>query len=219
MITVTPPLRTRRPLALRAAALLAVPLLALTAACSDGSGAGIAVADDDASATDDSRGGGRSGEEGGSGDATDGRSAFYDAQLTYARCMRKEGLKDWPDPKLSGYADWTKIGDIQQAEEERDGQQRLQKAMTACKEPLQRAMQLEPPRDQQKVYESLLAHARCMRANGVSKFTNPVMEDGNAIPGGDPSPADPQLDVRSPAYQRAETACADQLIDAAEGMQ
>ncbi|WP_229908216.1 hypothetical protein [Amycolatopsis oliviviridis] len=149
----------------------------------------------------------------------DGKSAFYDAQLAYTQCMRKEGLKDWPDPLLSGYADWTKIEVIQEQEERKDSQTKLGDAMQACKEPMQKAMQLEPEKDQQKVYESLLAHAQCMRANGVSKFTNPTMQNGIAQPGGDPSPADPQLSTNSPAYKQAETACRDKLIEQAQGMQ
>ncbi len=149
----------------------------------------------------------------------EGKSAFYDAQLAYTQCMRKEGLKDWPDPTLSGYADWTKIEKIQEEEERKDSQVKLGDAMQACKEPMQKAMQLEPEKDQQKVYESLLAHAQCMRANGVSKFTNPAMLNGIAQPGGDPSPANPQISPDSPAYKQAETACRDKLIEQAQGMQ
>ncbi len=149
----------------------------------------------------------------------EGKSAFYDAQLAYTQCMRKEGLKNWPDPLLSGYADWTKIEVVQEEEERKDSQTKLSAAMQACKEPMQKAMQLEPEKDQQKVYESLLAHAQCMRANGVSKFTNPTMLNGIAQPGGDPSPVSPQLNTNSPAYKQAETACRDKLIEQAQGMQ
>lgn len=149
----------------------------------------------------------------------EGKSAFYDAQLAYTQCMRKAGLKDWPDPLLSGYADWPKIEVVQEEEERKDSQTKLSEAMQACKEPMQKAMQLEPEKDQQKVYESLLAHAQCMRANGVSKFTNPTMLNGIAQPGGDPSPTDPQLSTNSPAYKQAETACRGKLIEQAQGMQ
>ncbi|KZB84171.1 hypothetical protein [Amycolatopsis regifaucium] len=148
-----------------------------------------------------------------------GKSAFYDAQLAYTQCMRKEGLKDWPDPKLSGYPDLTKVEQIQQEEERKDRQTKLSAALEACKEPMQKAMSLEPEKDQQKVYESLLAHAQCMRANGVSKFTNPTMQNGMAQPGGDPTPGSPQIDPGSPGYKQAQNACRDKLIEQAQGMQ
>lgn len=133
--------------------------------------------------------------------------------------MRREGLKDWPDPKLSGFQDWTKIERIQAAENDRDAQARLGAAMNACKEPMQQAMQLEPKLDQQQIYESLLAHAQCMRSNGVSKFANPKMQGGIAQPGGEPNPISPQIDSKSPAYKQAEATCKPKLVDGADGMQ
>ncbi|CAM5358655.1 hypothetical protein SCALM49S_00174 [Streptomyces californicus] len=80
-------------------------------------------------------------------------------------------------------------------------------------------MALEPKRDQQKSYESMLAHAQCMRDNGISRFTNPVMSGGNAIPGGDPNPGSPVIDPESPAYKQAREACESKLLDGLDGMQ
>lgn len=194
----------------RLAALLALPFVLLTACGGEKQKADIASANPPGVAAPVTSS---------AAPQAEGKSAFYDAQLAYTQCMRKEGLKDWPDPLLSGYADWTKIEVVQEEEERKDSQTRLSAAMQACKEPMQKAMQLEPQKDQQKVYESLLAHAQCMRANGVSKFTNPSMQNGVAQPGGDPNPADPQLDTNSPAYNQAETACRDKLIEQAQGMQ
>lgn len=148
-----------------------------------------------------------------------GKSAFFDAQMAYTQCMRKEGMRDWPDPKLSGYPNVEKIEEVQKAEDAKDQQNALGRAMHACVEPMRAAMTLEPEKDQQKMYESLLAHAQCMRANGVSQFTNPTMQGGNAIPGGDPSPASPRIDPDSPVYKQARAACKDKLIEPAEGMQ
>ncbi|WP_370943893.1 hypothetical protein AB5J62_32925 [Amycolatopsis sp. cg5] len=151
--------------------------------------------------------------------APSGKSEFYDAQLAFSQCMRKEGMKDWPDPKLSGYADMPKMEKIQGQEVEKDGQKELQRVMAACGELMQKAAQLEPKKDQQKVFESLMAHAQCMRAQGVTKFANPTMQGGQAIPGGDPNPTSPQIDVNSPAYEAARKACEDKLIEQAAGMQ
>ncbi|MFJ7336367.1 hypothetical protein ACIQUU_24380 [Streptomyces sp. NPDC101116] len=147
-----------------------------------------------------------------------GKSAFYDAQLEYVRCMRtKGGYEDYPDPKLSGYLDWAKIEEIAS----RAGQNEAVKGGRngVCNAELQKAMRSEPERDQQKAYESMLAHAKCMRDNGVSRFTNPTMSGGNAIPGGDPNPASPSIDTTSPAYKQARQACKTKLIDGVDGMQ
>lgn len=198
------------------AALAAVPLLALTAAACGGAGtgtkdAGIATVDEaptpsapsSASATP----------------AAAGRSAFYDAQLALALCMRKNGLKDWPDPKLSGYLDMQKLVKLQRDEEKRDSQKTYTTAAGKCRNEYQKVGLAEPPKDQQKIYESLLAHAKCMRENGVSKFRNPTMAEGNAQPGGESNPMSPQLDPESPAYRTAEEKCRPHLIEPAQGMQ
>ncbi|GAA2583717.1 hypothetical protein Stube_30040 [Streptomyces tubercidicus] len=201
--------------AARLALLVAVPALALTTACggaADSSGGGVASVSN-APSTDQSKDGAAAAK----GGAAKGKSAFYDAQMKFVQCMRKKITKDYPDPKLSGYLDWTKIDALQEekgndvAKGGRDG---------ACAPEMQKAMQLEPPRDTQKDYESMLAHAKCMRANGVSKFSNPKLQDGNVIPGGsDTNPTAPDTDRESSAYKQARQACKDKLLDGLDGMQ
>ncbi|MFF5454055.1 hypothetical protein ACFY40_22875 [Streptomyces sp. NPDC012950] len=75
----------------------------------------------------------------------------------------KGGHEDYPDPKLSGHLDWDRIGAIAS----RPGQQEAYKG-GVCVPELRGVMAVEPRRDQQKDYESMLAHAACMRDNGVS---------------------------------------------------
>lgn len=214
---------------LRLTVLAALPVLVLSAACGAGadSAGGTAKSDEIASVPDTpsaSRPGGGSddGSDGGDAGAPSaapaGKSAFYDAQLKYVQCMRvKGGYKDYPDPKLSGHLDWTKIEEISS----RPGQNEAAKGGRngVCAPELQRAMLAEPKRDQQKDYESMLAHAKCMRDNGVSRFTNPTMSGGNAQPGGDPNPASPVIDTNSPAYKQAREACRTTLLDGLDGMQ
>ncbi|MFC9243927.1 hypothetical protein ACFT7S_07720 [Streptomyces sp. NPDC057136] len=204
---------------LRMAALVAVPVLAFSVACGGGddSAGGTtkneAIADvpdaPSASATKDA--------SRPSAPST-GTSAFYDAQVAFVRCMRaKGGYKDFPDPKLSGYLDWTKINEIGSQPGRNAGIKAGRN--NVCVPELQAAMAVEPERDQQKAYESMLAHATCMRDNGVSRFTNPTMSGGNAIPGGDPNPGSPAIDPQSPSYKQAEKACKSKLIDSVDGMQ
>ncbi|MFE0107264.1 hypothetical protein [Streptomyces sp. NPDC059009] len=201
---------------LRITALLAVPVLALTAACSSGDGEGVedkgVASAPDAPDTSASKGSSGSGEQ----SAGQGKGAFYDAQMKYVQCMRtKGGVKEFPDPKLSGYLDWTKIDELsaRYPEAAKGGKD------AACGPELQKAMQKEPERDPQQEYESMLAHAKCMREKGVSKYRNPTMSGGNVLPGGDPDPANPSFDSTSPAYKRAAAACKDKLLDGLDGMQ
>ncbi|MEV0449970.1 hypothetical protein [Streptomyces sp. NPDC050600] len=210
--------RTRpRPRAVLAA-LLALPVLAFAVACGSEGGvkeAGVATVPDEstaASATPSGTGG-----AGGAGSsAAGGKGAFYDAQMNYVRCMRgKGGVKEFPDPKLSGYLDWTKIDELSPTypEVSKGGKNGV------CVTEMTAASQQEPERDAQTEYESMLAHAQCMREKGVSRFQNPTMSGGNVIPGGDPNPASPSFDHRSPAYKQAVAACKDKLLDGLDGMQ
>ncbi|MBL1093253.1 MULTISPECIES: hypothetical protein [Streptomyces] len=209
-------IRTSSPTARRhrLAALLALPVLVLSAACGGedgGSGAGKEVASVPGEASADSKG---SGKQPGTGD----KGAFYDAQMKYVQCMRgKAGIKDFPDPKISGYLDWTKIDQIAQ----KPGNEEASKGGKngVCGKEMSAAMRLEPERDVQKEYESLLSHATCMRKHGVSKFANPTMSGGNLVPGGDPDPVASSIDTGSPVYQRARQACKDKLLDGLDGMQ
>ncbi|MFE7296441.1 hypothetical protein [Streptomyces sp. NPDC057579] len=202
---------------LRLAALIALPVLVLSAACGSGRDAldtGKDIASVPGDTADDGKSTGSSGKQGGSGD----KGAFYDAQMKYVQCMRgKAGITEFPDPKLSGYLDWTKIEEIAH----KPGNEEVSKGgkNAVCFKEMSAAMELEPKRDVQKEYESMLAHATCMRKHGVSKFTNPTLSGGNVMPGGDPNPAAPQLDTGSPAYKQARQACKDKLLDGLDGMQ
>ncbi|MFB7630802.1 hypothetical protein ACFC0M_07625 [Streptomyces sp. NPDC056149] len=200
--------------AVRLALLIALPALALTTAC------GAATPPDDGIASVSSPA--STGEaKDGSGSSPSGRapgkSAFYDAQMTYVKCMRKNVDKDFPDPKLSGYLDWTRIDELQR----KPGNEAIAKGGNdgVCTKDMLAAAKLEPRRDTQKEYESMLAHAQCMRAHGVAKFTNPQLKDGNVIPGGDPNPASSEISRDSPAYKQARQACNDKLLDGLDGMQ
>ncbi|MFH9197332.1 hypothetical protein ACH4KT_07785 [Streptomyces anulatus] len=202
---------------LRLAAFVAVPVLALTVACggnddTTGTRSHDAVADVPSPKSEPSEA------------ATTpsakpaGKSAYYDAQVAFVQCMRaKGGYKDFPDPKLSGHLDWEKINEIGSQPGRNEGIKAGKN--NVCVDELRASMAVEPKRDQQKSYESMLAHAQCMRDNGISRFTNPVMSGGNAVPGGDPNPASPVYDPESPAYKEARAACRSKLLDGLDGMQ
>ncbi|MFD8825104.1 hypothetical protein ACFV1C_22465 [Streptomyces sp. NPDC059605] len=216
-----PDTNSRATARLRLATLVALPLLALSVACGGGSGGESGRADKkDTAIADvpDAPATGTAKDDGGPSAPPAGKSAFYDAQLKYVQCMRaKGGYKDFPDPRLSGYLDWDKVNEIGAQPGRNEGIKGGRNGV--CVPELQAAMTAEPERDQQKSYESMLAHAKCMRDNGVSRFTNPTMSGGNAQPGGDPNPASPSIDSNSPAYKKAREACASKLLDGLDGMQ
>ncbi|MFE7040383.1 hypothetical protein ACFU9X_13290 [Streptomyces atratus] len=204
---------------LRLATLVAVPVLAFSVACGGGDDSAGGPKKDDAIAdVPDSPAASAAKGESKPNTRPAGKSAFYDAQMKYVQCMRvKGGYKDFPDPKLSGHLDWTKIDEIGSQPGRNEGIKGGKDGV--CVTELQAAMTAEPERDQQKDYESMLAHAKCMRDNGVSKFTNPTMNGGNAQPGGDPNPASPSIDTKSPSYKQAREACKSKLLDGLDGMQ
>lgn len=204
---------------LRLAAFVAAPLLALTVACGGDDTTGTrshdAVADVPSPKSEPSEAAGAPNTPSAK---PAGKSAYYDAQVTFVQCMRaKGGYKDFPDPKLSGHLDWEKVNEIGSQPGRNEGIKAGKN--NVCVDELRAALAVEPKRDQQKSYESMLAHAQCMRDNGISRFTNPVMSGGNAVPGGDPNPASPVYDPDSPAYKEARAACKSKLLDGLDGMQ
>ncbi|MFF8918662.1 hypothetical protein ACF08M_36500 [Streptomyces sp. NPDC015032] len=204
---------------LRLAAFVAVPVLALSVACGGGDDSAGGTKKDDAIADVPQAPAESAKKDGKSpGGQAAGKSEFYDAQMKYVQCMRaKGGYKDFPDPRLSGHLDWDKINEIGARPGANAGIKGGKGGV--CVDELQAAMAAEPKRDQQKDYESMLAHAKCMRDNGVSKFTNPTMSGGIAQPGGDPNPASTSIDSNSPAYKQAREACRTKLLDGLDGMQ
>ncbi|MET8755988.1 hypothetical protein ABZW32_38730 [Streptomyces sp. NPDC004667] len=209
---------------LRIAALLVTPVLVFSAACGGG-GEGYADGakqNDEVASVPDAAGSGTGSatpkESTGGEPTAQGKGAFFDAQMKYVQCMRtKGGVKEFPDPKLSGHLDWAKIDALASpggtGEEQKGGKGGV------CGREMSEAMKLEPKRDAQKDYESMLAHAKCMRENGISKFTNPTMSGGNVMPGGDPDPVSPQIDRNSPAFKAARETCKSKLLDGLDGMQ
>lgn len=215
----TNPRSPRTTARLRLTALVALPVLALTVGCGGGDdGADGTKKSDVVADVPDTPGASAEKDGNKTGAPPAGKSAFYDAQLKYVQCMRvKGGYKDFPDPKLSGYLDWDKVNEIGSQPGRNEGIKGGRNG--ACVTELRAAMDAEPERDQQKSYESMLAHAKCMRDNGVSRFTNPTMSGGNAQPGGDPNPASPSIDTDSPAYKKAREACESKLLYGLDGMQ
>jgi hypothetical protein len=140
---------------------------------------------------------------GGSSSGGDRQSQARDAMLDYARCMRDNGI-DMPDPQFDG-------GRItQRGPEERVSPEKLRQAEEACKEHQEK---IEPPElseeQSQEMQEAALAHARCMREQGIENFPDPTFdEDGGAQIRIGPGTG---LDPDDPDFQEAQKACEDEM--------
>lgn len=140
-------------------------------------------------------------------DAADRKTEAREAALEYAQCMRENGVEDFPDPGPNG-AQRLKVGPGEgiRPEEFEAGDEACRKHMD----------DVEPPElseaEQQEFKDAALAHARCMRENGVENFPDPTF-GGNgeaAIHIGKDSGLDPD------DLAEAEKACEDEMPKGAD---
>jgi hypothetical protein len=133
------------------------------------------------------------------------------AMLAYAQCMRDEGV-DMPDPQFDG-------GRVfQRGPEGNVAPEKMRNADEACRKHREA---VKPPElsdeQQQEMRDGALAHARCMRGQGLENFPDPTFdEDGGAQIRIGPGTG---LDPDDPDFQAAEKACRDELPDLEEDAQ
>ncbi|MFE6838752.1 hypothetical protein ACFVFI_28420 [Streptomyces sp. NPDC057705] len=136
--------------------------------------------------------GGSGGDDGGSAAPSASKSAAGDKKstLAYAKCMRENGVADFPDPNAQGLLDIDGSVDMKSTQ--------AQAADKKCKELLP-AVNASPPAG---VQEASLAYSKCMRANGVPKFPDPNAEGGLDIDG-----ATLGVDPQGPVFKAADKTC------------
>jgi len=145
------------------------------------------------------------GSSGGSaGSAGSSRPAGYQQFLAYSQCMREHGAPFWPDPSVvpGGVYDYQITYKItpQILQEERSPG--WQAALKACRK-------LGPPELPLTVAQiralrsQLLKLAACMRAHGITRFPNPVVNPA----GGGFMSSSRGVDPDSPQFQAAQKAC------------
>jgi hypothetical protein len=156
-------------------------LLALSAAGCGGGGDG-----DDQVAT----AGGKTPEA--SASASPGGPDDRDAIFAYSKCMRENGLPDFPDPEVGDN------GEFRMQLPEGYPKEKIDTAQEKCKKLLPNGG--EPPKADPEQLEKMRQYAKCMRENGVPKFPDPkdggLQIDGNVV--GDPN---------SPAFKAADEKC------------
>ena len=145
------------------------------------------------------------GEDGGGsagGDkSADGRR---DGALKFARCMRENGV-DMPDPKTDENG-MVVIEGGRKPDDAPFEDPDFKKADEACRKHLQNALPPKLSEEEQKEFkDKALAHARCMREQGID-FPDPRIGEGGEVSveiGGD------GIDPESPKFQEAQKACGD----------
>ncbi|MPZ64492.1 MAG: hypothetical protein GEU83_02840 [Pseudonocardiaceae bacterium] len=180
---------------------LAAPALAgllLLAGCGTGSDPGVASVSGDASAAPTSA----------------APQDPADAALAYGRCMRENGVPDFPDPEVDAdgrvriEAGVGAGGPIDPAQAPA-----LEAALEACDDILPTPDLSEE--DEARLQDAALAYARCMRDNGVPDFPDPdfTSDEGGFHVG----PDDSGVNLDDPAFRAADDVCHHHLGQARSG--
>lgn len=115
--------------------------------------------------------------------------------VAFARCMRSNGVPNYPDPTTSGLVK-------ESLEQLGVTGSRFQAAQRSCSHLLPNGGRSPDPAQMQQVKAQGLAFARCVRSHGVPNFPDPG-SDGRI-----PDPATVGIDQGSPKFEAANQACA-----------
>ena len=125
------------------------------------------------------------------------------SELAYSRCMRANGVPDFPDPGTIVGGPANMIGGIAIPATIDVQAPAFQTAQTACRRLLATALSRQGrPQISATIRASLIAHAQCMRTHGVPGYQDPTFPAGGGI-----AITDAGTDPQSPAYQHAQTIC------------
>lgn len=124
-------------------------------------------------------------------------SAQQNGAIAFARCMRSNGVPNWPDPTSSGVFDKSKLTSQQLGV----SSSRVQTAQSACNRLLPNGGSRPSPAELQQVKAQGLRFSRCVRSHGLPNFPDPG-SDGRI-----PDPASVGIDQGSPKFQAANQAC------------
>jgi hypothetical protein len=124
--------------------------------------------------------------------APPGSSTQLREALAFARCMRAQGVQDFPDPDSQG-----NFPPLSQQALGVSKQTSLT-AQQACKHLLSSGGSATPQQREQKIALGVKV-AQCLRAHGYPNFPDPTGLGSQALP--------PGIDTNSPQFQTTETAC------------
>ena len=145
----------------------------------------------------------------GSSSPSTNRAAALDQMVTFAKCMRANGVPNFPDPGSNG------TGGIQIQQKVGSGgslrvngvavsSPKFQSAMQACHSKLPNGGR--PPALSASQRAAMLKFSQCMRTHGLPNFPDPAFGPGGRI--GLSVRPQSGIDPSSPAFQQAQAACA-----------
>jgi hypothetical protein len=117
--------------------------------------------------------------------------------VAFARCMRSNGVPNWPDPSSSGMFDKSKLTSQQLGA----STSRVQAAQRACNHLLPNGGSGPNAAQLQQEKAQGLSFSRCVRAHGVPNFPDPDST------GRIPDPASVGIDQGAPKFEAANQAC------------
>jgi hypothetical protein len=124
--------------------------------------------------------------------ASPGAGNERDAIFAYAKCMRENGVPDFPDPEVGDN------GEFRLSLPNGGDKAKVDAAQAKCKKLMPNGG--EPPKADPERLEQLRKYSKCMRENGVPKFPDPT-DSGLQINGNEVG------DPESPAFKAAEEKC------------
>ncbi|MDQ7908988.1 hypothetical protein RB614_31135 [Phytohabitans sp. ZYX-F-186] len=127
-----------------------------------------------------------------------------DAILAYSKCMRENGVPEFPDPEVG------EGGEFRLALPEGVDKAKVDAAQAKCKKYMPNGG--EPQKVDPERLEQMRKYAKCMRENGVPKFPDP--QEGGA---GFQINGDEVGDPNSAAFRAAEEKCRSVLPDGPGG--
>jgi hypothetical protein len=144
------------------------------------------------------------GGSGGGGSGSDGKPDDS-RQLAFAQCLRKAGI-DAPDPKTDGNGRVSQRIGVPRG----ISRQRMDQIQADCQKKTGGGPKPMSREEQAKFRDAALKFAQCMRRNGVD-VPDPQPGEGGISIGKDSGGSGPRIDPSSPAFQRAQKACASYL--------
>ena len=125
-----------------------------------------------------------------------GSSTQLREALAFARCMRAQGIQNFPDPNSQG--------NFPPLSQQALGvsKQTALTAQQACRHLLSNGGSATPQQRQQKIAFGVKV-AQCLRAHGYPNFPDPTGLGSQALP--------PGIDTNSPQFQTTETGCEKQV--------
>jgi hypothetical protein len=125
-------------------------------------------------------------------------SAPGNRALAFSRCMRSNGVSNFPDPDSSGAIPKVALQQLSVSSS------RFQSAQSACRHLLPNGGNGPSLAQLQQDRTQALTFSQCVRAHGVPNFPDPVSSGRMRIP----DPATVGIDQGSPKFEAANQACA-----------